>query len=188
MFLVLTTYPSVCRGGFHLTCLYRACYTRALPTSVYSTMQQAPGHPASQSSQNTNRNRKRSLQRQSGVSAGPPGFESLHLQDGRGMHTTSEPGQKQARLQQRPRPQGLATVSAVSQAEPVLSQPPPGSAQAPAQGARTSSTTRAHLTEVHFADLPICSATKRSVFVCVTLIYCIQQHVLAKSLLKLYAW
>ncbi len=132
-------------------------------------MQQPQGRP--QSGHNANRNRKRSLQRQSAaepVSAGPPGFESLHLQDGHGMHPSSQPGQKQARLQQHSRSQGLTTASAASQAELVLAEPLSASPQA-SQGARTSSTTRAHLTDVHFADLPICSATKRYSF-CVWLV------------------
>lgn len=125
-------------------------------------MQQPQSRP--QSGHNANRNRKRSLQRQSGagpVPAGPPGFESLHLQDGQGMHSSSQPGQKQARLQQHSRSQGLTTASAAGQAELVLAEPLSASPLA-SQGARTSSTTRAHLTDVHFADLPICSATKRA--------------------------
>lgn len=148
------------RGGSCLSCLNRIFSPRLLSSSLNS-MQQPQGRP--QSGHNANRNRKRSLQRQSGagtVSAGPPGFASLHLQDGQGMHRSSEPGQKQARLQQHPRSQGLTTASAASQAELVLAEPLSASPQA-SQGARTSSTTRAHLTDVHFADLPICSATKR---------------------------
>lgn len=77
------------------------------------------------------------------------------------MHPSSQPGQKQARLQQHSRSQGLTTASAASQAELVLAEPVSASPLA-SQGARTSSTTRAHLTDVHFADLPICSATKRA--------------------------
>lgn len=68
----------------------------------------------------------------------------------------TEPGQKQAKLS--PRSQGLATASAAALAEPGMSQQP----SATGQGVRTSSTTRAHLTDVHFADLEICSATKRA--------------------------
>ena len=106
--------------------------------------------------ENFNRNRKRSLHRQSAAqpaSAGPPGFDSLHLQDSVGMHPHAQPGQKQARLQHNSHRPGV--VSAVAGLEQPVA---PAGAGA---GARTSSTTRAHLTEVRFAELPICSATKR---------------------------
>ncbi|KAL3162374.1 hypothetical protein ABBQ32_010052 [Trebouxia sp. C0010 RCD-2024] len=137
-------------GGYSLSCLHRTLRSRFLQRSWLSSMQQAQG-------ENSNRNRKRSLHRQSAAqppSAGPPGFDSLHLRDGNGMPPQGQPGQKQARRMHSSHRAGM--VNAVAGLETDVAQAPPGS------NARTSSTTRAHLTDVHFADLAICSATKRA--------------------------
>ena len=139
--------PRCCSSGYTLSCLHRTLRSRFLQRSWLSSMQQAQG-------ENSGRNRKRSLHRQSAAqppSAGPPGFDSLHLRDG--MHPQGQPGQKQARRMHSSHRAGL--VSAVAGLEPEVAQAPADSS------ARTSSTTRAHLTDVHFADLAICSATKR---------------------------
>lgn len=141
------TRPRCCSSGYSLSCLHRTLRTRFLQRPWLSSMQQPQA-------ENFNRNRKRSLHRQSPAqpaSAGPPGFDSLRLQDGVSVRPHAQSGHKQARLQHNSYRPGV--VSAVAG----LEQP----AAPAAAGARTSSTTRAHLTEVRFGELPICSATKR---------------------------
>ena len=87
------------------------------------------------------RGNKRHLQT---VSAGaPPGLQQL----ARDQAQPSAPGNKQARM----------SPEAARQLPPGFT----GQSAASLQQVRTSSTTRAHLTDVHFSNLAICEPTKR---------------------------